>query len=86
MNKNLEAALIRLLAQGMPENTLIKRLFDDQLNGEEFSDAKDIIWQYTQSKNEDGITFTIISSTYWFHDFKYVESFEAELLVKPSDD
>jgi hypothetical protein len=84
-SKDLEASLIRLLAQGMPENTLLKRLFEDQLNGEDFIDAKDIIWQYTQTKNDNEITFTLLSSTYWFLDFKYVDSFEAELSPIPNE-
>ena len=79
---DIEANLIRLITSGMPENTLIKRLFDDQLNGEDFPDAKDIIWQYKKTATEgDKLVFEIISSTYWFHDFKYIESYEAELIV-----
>ena len=63
----------------MPENTLIFRLFEEQVVGEKFKDAKDIIWQLKSEKNGDQeITFDIISSTYWFHDFKYIETFEGE--------
>lgn len=79
---DIEANLIRLITSGMPENTLIKRLFDDQLNGEDFPDAKDIIWQYKKTATEgDKLVFEIISSTYWFHDFKYIETYDAELKV-----
>lgn len=78
--KDTEVALIRLLIQGMPENTLINRLFDEQLEGGDFKDAKDIIWQYEKEVDEENsLTFEIISSTYWFHDLKYAESFEAVL-------
>ena len=74
-----EAPLIRLLVTGMSENTLIFRLFEEQVVGEKFKDAKDIIWQLKSEKNGDQeITFDIISSTYWFHDFKYIETFEGE--------
>jgi len=74
-----EAPLIRLLVAGIPENTLIFRLFEEQVDGEEFIDAKDIIWQLKSEKNSDHeIIFDIISSTYWFHDFKYVEDYEAD--------
>ena len=74
-----EAPLIRLLVAGMPENTLIFRLFEEQVHGNEFKDAKDIIWQLKSKKNGDReIEFDIISSNYWFHDFKYVEDFDAE--------
>ncbi|WP_373518103.1 hypothetical protein [Pricia sp.] len=76
--KDTEACLIRLLVQGMPENTLINRLFDDELKGGDFKDAKDIIWQYTEEAAENNSqVFEIISSTYWFNDLKYAETFEA---------
>ena len=79
--KDTEAALIRLVVQGMPENTLIHRLFDEQLEGGDFKDAKDIIWQYKKETTEENSTiFEIISSTYWFHDLKYAETFDAILV------
>ncbi|HZJ19306.1 MAG TPA: hypothetical protein VFD35_02995 [Pricia sp.] len=78
--KDAEAGLIRLLVQGMPENTLINRLFDEELKGGDFKDAKDIIWQYTEEvAEENSQVFEIISSTYWFNDLKFAESFEATL-------
>lgn len=81
--KDTETGLIRLLVQGMPENTLINRLFDDELKGGDFKDAKDIIWQYTQESAEDNSqVFEIISSTYWFDDLKYAETFEATLEIE----
>ncbi|WP_378179808.1 hypothetical protein [Aquimarina sp. SS2-1] len=77
-----EAILIRLLCKGMPENTLIKRLFNKQIESREFEEAKDIIWQYREIEREkDSITFEIISSAYWFKDFKHAESFTAEINV-----
>lgn len=78
--KDTEAGLVRLLVQGMAENTLINRLFDDELKGGDFKDAKDIIWQYTKESAEDNSRiFEIISSTYWFNDLKFAETFEAML-------
>jgi len=85
--KDTETALIRLLVQGMPENTLIHRLFDEQLEGGDFGDAKDIIWQYKkETTEENSAIFEIISSTYWFHDLKYAEDFEAVLEVDAETD
>ena len=78
LESNTEAQLISLLVQGMPENTLINRLFTDQIGSDDFKEAKDIIWQYKKGNIEnDGVVYDIISSSYWFHDFKYVETFEA---------
>lgn len=73
-----EATLIRLLAKGMPQNTLINRLYDKQLEGEKFNEAKDIIWQLEKEKvDNNSILFSVISSLYWFKDLKYIEDFEA---------
>tara|TARA_R100000789_G_scaffold65671_1_gene61788 strand:- start:277 stop:954 length:678 start_codon:yes stop_codon:yes gene_type:complete len=77
---DFEASLIRLLVAGMPKNTLLNRLFSDQLEGQAFHDAKDIIWQYSrESLSDTSITIEIISSVYWFHDLKFIVPFEAEL-------
>lgn len=73
-----EAPLIRLLVSSMPQNTLIFRLFEEEVNGEQFKDAKDIIWQLEIERiDNQEMVFGIISSNYWFHDFKYVKAFEA---------
>lgn len=84
--KEAETALLRLLVQGMPENTLIHRLFDEQLEGGDFADAKDIIWQFKKEATGDkAMRFELISSTYWLHDLKYAEDFEAILTEEEQD-
>lgn len=77
---NAEGILIRILVQGMPENTLLKRLFKDELEFGNFKQAKDIIWQLKiENQEENTLTFEIISSLYWFQDFKYAKPFEAKI-------
>lgn len=74
-----EASLLRLLVSGMPENTLIFRLFEEQVAGDSFTDAKDIIWQLKIDTLDDKERIVeVISSSYWFHDLKYITSFEGE--------
>ncbi len=76
-----EASLIRLLIVGMPENTLIARLFGAQIGAKKFPEARDIIWNLTQEDREGlSLTFSIISSMYWFRDLKYAKCFEADTL------
>ena len=76
---NVEPPLIRLLVKGMPENTLINRLFKDELLSENFKEAKDIIWQLNEVETQNKMmTFEIISSSYWFQDFKYVGVYEGD--------
>ncbi|WP_034925364.1 hypothetical protein [Gillisia sp. CAL575] len=76
-NKISEAAIIRLLAQGMPKNTLINRLFTEKLSSESFEEAENIIWQMdTTIQSDDMVLVSIISSKYFFIDLKYTEGFE----------
>ncbi|QNE40305.1 hypothetical protein F1C16_12405 [Hymenobacter sp. NBH84] len=73
-----EAPLLRLLAQGMPDNTLLKRLFHEQLDGTSFPEAPAIIWQLTPAKQEEtSVVFDVVSSAYWLDDFKYADTYEA---------
>ena len=77
---DFEASIIRLLVGGMPKNTLLNRLFSEQLEGQAFPDAKDIIWQYSwESLGDKSMVIEVISSVYWFHDLKFTVPFEAEL-------
>ena len=78
-HENPEPTLVRLLVNGMADNNVIHRLFDEQLDGENFPEAKDILWQLKMVKNEAGeLIADVISSNYWFKDLKYVDQFEAE--------
>ena len=85
-DENSEPLIIRLLAQGMPENTIINRLFSENLKGRQFKEAKDIIWQLKKEKStENSIVFEIVSSEYWFKDLKYANGFDAEILLPDVD-
>ena len=78
-NQSPEAPLVRLLVSGLPNNNVIHRLFDDKIEGDTFSEAKDILWQLKLSKNDSvGLIADVISSHYWFKDLKYVDEFEGE--------
>lgn len=73
-----EAPLLRLLAQGLPDNALLNRLFSTHLAGSQFEEAKSIIWELkTVEKTDNSITFDVISSTSWLEDFKYADTYEA---------
>ena len=72
------APLLRLLAPGMPDNTLLKRLFSEQLAGTRFPEAPAIIWQLTPTdRTAESVVFEVVSSAYWLDDFKYADTYEA---------
>ena len=72
------APLMRLLAQGMPDNALINRLFTAQLEGPKFAEAEFMLWELkTLGKEANSVTFDVVSSAYWLDDFKYADVYEA---------
>jgi hypothetical protein len=76
---NPEAPILRILAAGMSDRSLIHRLFSDQIKGDRFDEAKDILWQLNVvSRSETSVTYDIVSSAYWLEDIKYADSYEAE--------
>ncbi|UOQ74496.1 hypothetical protein [Hymenobacter cellulosilyticus] len=73
-----EAPLLRLLAPGMPDNTLLKRLFSDQLASNSFAEAPYIIWQLrTIRQQESTLVLEVVGSAYWLDDFKYADTYTA---------
>lgn len=73
-----EAPLLRLLAQGMPDNTLLNRLFGDQLAGTSFPEAPHIIWQLSTIRQDTAtLVLEVVSSAYWLDDFKYADTYQA---------
>lgn len=73
-----EAPLLRLLAQGMPDNTLLKRLFGEQLAGTAFPEAEHIIWQARKVQQDaNTLVLSVVGSAYWLDDFKYADTYEA---------
>ncbi|MCE7070995.1 hypothetical protein LZG74_11820 [Dyadobacter sp. CY327] len=86
-NENPEAPIVRILAAGMSDRSLIHRLFSDQIESSQFEEAKDIIWQLKQvSQSETSVTYEIVSSSYWLDEIKYADSYEAETHADDVDD
>lgn len=76
--ENPEAPVVRLLAAGMSDRSLIHRLFSDQLEGKHFPEAASILWQLnTVAKDSASVTYEVVSSTYWLDEIKYADSYEA---------
>jgi hypothetical protein len=76
LENDTAAMIIRLLSQGMPPNTLLKRLLKEELDGANFQDAEHILWQLEAINTTDlSSTFRVLSSKRWFDDIKYVKDF-----------
>lgn len=70
MEQPTPAFVLRLLAAGMDGHALLHRLYEDELTGEHFDAAVNIVWSVTSTPNEDGsYTFDVLSSDYWLEAF-----------------
>ncbi|WP_215235475.1 hypothetical protein [Dyadobacter linearis] len=82
-----EAAIVRILAAGMSDRSLIHRLFTDQLEGGKFEEAKDILWKLeTISRDEKSVTYDIVSSSYWLDEIKYADTYQAEVIASVAEE
>ncbi len=77
-----EAAFVtRLLADGMDEQSILERLFDDQLTSHSFPEADSIIWaaQYEEQSSPDGgsTLLTVHSSEHWLEDMESISEFDS---------
>jgi hypothetical protein len=77
-DESLYSSMVRLLASGLSEDALINRLYEDQIQGEQFSQAPGIVWQLEQIE-DNGLTrqFSLVSSFFWFEQLGQLDEFEA---------
>jgi hypothetical protein len=74
--------LVRILEYGVKEDTVIGRLFHEELNHGSFDDAKGIVWQFTsQSQGDKSLAVVMYSSLYWYNEFRYDIDFDATMTV-----
>jgi hypothetical protein len=71
--------LTKAIAESLSDRSLIKRLFEDQLNGvEDFGDAEKIIWTF---QPKEGNVYEVITSKYWIEKDD-LEQNEYEVAIK----
>ncbi len=77
--------MLKLLASGLSESNLIKRLFGEKINGTApFPEAADILWNCDLS---DGKNFNLLTSEYWLSEDDLVsDEFEAEYEVNVEEE
>jgi hypothetical protein len=87
---SLHAVIVRLLANGLNENAILNRLFEEKISGENFPDAKNILWILKELAHTDNERqYEITSSYLWFGELENVSSFEADAhadLVEDEED
>ncbi len=71
----------RLLADGMPETSVLERLFEDRIESNSFADAGGIVWQAGFSDIADdppAATLTVYSATLWLKAMEDAERFSSD--------
>ena len=78
-DRSLHAAIVRLLSNGLNETAILNRLYEEQISGESFPDAKHILWGLKEiSIKEKERQYEITSSDFWFGELEEGMSFEAK--------
>ena len=78
-DRSLHAVIVRLLANGLDETAILNRLYAEQLSGESFPDAINLLWILREiSIKENERRYEITSSELWFGELEEGMSFEAK--------
>jgi hypothetical protein len=72
--------ILKVLQKAMPNNSIVKRLYPDELEGKKnLTDADAIVWQRDVTKSGENYEVTIVSSDYWLGDILDHPSYEAPI-------
>lgn len=78
LDSSLHAVIVRLLSNGLDETAILNRLYEEQMSGENFPDAKNILWILKEiSIAEKERQYEITSSDLWFGELEEGLNFEA---------
>lgn len=73
-----ESFLVRLLADGMEDDSTLHRLFDRQLDGKSFPEADTIVWIVRSAPSDGGTNkIEVISSGYWLDALRDTKSYDS---------
>lgn len=77
--------ILKILAQGLGDSALLKRLFPEQLAGNKpFSEANDIVWEL---ETLDSNQYKLITSEYWLSKSDFVEGeYQADIVFEEETD
>jgi hypothetical protein len=82
-----KATLVRIISQGLEDYSLMNRLFDEQISGQDFEEAEGILWRATVIKQAELQTeYEIISSELWLGDLENVSSIKAKITAESTED
>lgn len=66
-DSSLHAVIVRLLSSGLSDASILNRLYEEQISGDMFPDANNILWKLEEISTTENIRqYEIISSELWF--------------------
>jgi len=78
-DRSLHAVIVRLLSNGLNETAILNRLYEEQISGDSFPDAGNILWRLKEiSIKEKERQYEVTSSDLWFGELEESMSFEAK--------
>ena len=73
-----ESFLVRLLADGMDDRAALHRLYHEELAGQSFPNASEVVWIVsTNPLNEDVMQVEVVSSGYWLDALIDTDSYDS---------
>lgn len=79
-DKPSSSILVDILAHAVGEHGILFRLFEDEIDGEAFSEADSIIWHSVcTAESGDTWNISIISSNRWLESFDQLRDFECSI-------
>jgi len=71
--------MVRLISNGLDETAILNRLYEEQINGKNFPDAKNILWILKESSiTEKERQYEITSSELWFGELEEGMTFQTK--------
>ncbi|MGB3225797.1 MAG: hypothetical protein WBB23_23610 [Desulforhopalus sp.] len=84
---SLHAVIVRLLSNGLDETAILNRLYETQISGNNFPDAKNILWILKEiSATENERQYEITSSELWFGGLEERTVFDAKAHADVDED
>ena len=81
-----ESFVVRLLADGMDDNSILHRLFEEQLKGQSFPEADNIVWiMHIDSSKSPAITIQVTSSGCWLDPLRGTKSYDSSAHIDEVD-
>jgi len=72
-----ESFLVRLLANGMDQGAVLRRVYDEQLASHSFPEAAQIIWTFSATRMRDDMNFEVVGSGYWLNPLRDCETYDS---------